>query len=73
MSPGQARPPYCIGNNDGRKTGIFLDADSMAHVSFMGTVTVDMGSELSKALLAACEPPEAIQTIRGYADQIAWL
>ncbi len=46
-SPGQARPPYCIGNNDGPKTGIFfLDADSMAHVNFMGTVAVDMGSSM---------------------------
>lgn len=65
---------FCIGNNDESKTGIFfVDADSMAYVSFMGTVAVDMGSGLSKALHAACEPPEAIQTIRGYTNQIAWL
>lgn len=68
---------FCIGNNDVSMTGIFfLDADSMAHVNFMGTVTVDMGSELSKALLAACGPSEAIgaiQTIQGYTDQTAWL
>ena len=65
---------FCIGNNDVSMTGIFfLDADSMAHVNFMGTVTVDMGSELGKALLAACGPSEAIQTIRGCTDQIAWL
>lgn len=64
----------CTGNNDGPKTGIpLLDADSMAHVNFMGTVTVDMGSELGKALLAACGPSEAIQTIRGCTDQIALL
>lgn len=65
---------FCIGNNDESKTGIFfVDADSMAHVNFMGTVAVDMGSGLSKALHAECEPPEAIQMIRGYTDQIAWL
>ncbi len=67
----------CIGNNDGPKIGIFfLDADSMAHVNFMGTVTVDMGSELGKALLAACghsEAIEAVQTIQGCTGQIAWL
>ncbi|MGN0071796.1 MAG: hypothetical protein ACI361_08180 [Atopobiaceae bacterium] len=100
---------YYIGNSDGSKTGIFfLDADNMAHVSFMGkatvtqqngeslititdelsgntitfsvvgnddgTVTIDMGSELGKAILAECEPSEAIdaiQTIQGYTDQIA--
>lgn len=100
---------YYIGNSDGSKTGIFfLDADNMAHVSFMGeatvmqqngeslitiadelsgntitfsvvgnddgTVTIDMGSELGKAVLAECEPSEAIdaiQTIQGYTDQIA--
>jgi hypothetical protein len=100
---------YYIGNSDGSKTGIFfLDADNMAHVSFMGaatvtqqngenlititdelsgntitfsvvgnddgTVTIDMGSELGKAILAECEPSEAIQaiqTIQGYTDEIA--
>lgn len=45
----------------------------LTHVNFIGTVAVDMGSGLSKALHAECEPPEAIQTIRGYTDQIAWL
>lgn len=57
-SPGQARPPYCIGNNDGPKTGIFfLDADSMAHVNFMGTVAVDMGSSMAKHCMPRASLP----------------
>lgn len=99
---------YYIGNDDGSKTGIFfLDADNMAHVSFMGpatvtqqdgenlvtitdelsgntitfgvasnddgTVTIDMGSELGKAILAKCEisdAVEAIQAIQGSTTQV---
>ncbi|MGN0286334.1 MAG: hypothetical protein ACI4B6_01545 [Atopobiaceae bacterium] len=99
---------YYVGNSDGSKTGIFfLDADKMAHVSFMGpasvtqqdgeslititdelsgntltfgvtgnddgTVTIDMGSELGKAVLAPCEVSEAvtaIQTIQGNTTQV---
>lgn len=99
---------YYVGNGDGSKTGIFfLNAEKMAHVSFMGaatatdqngerlititdelsgnsitfgvtvnddgTITIDMGSELGKAILAKCEVSEAvdaIKTIQGNTSQV---
>lgn len=67
----------CIGNNDGSMTGIFfLDADSMAHVNFMGTVAVDMGSSMAKHCLPRAGLPRLSRPsrrFRGYTDQIAWL
>lgn len=100
---------YYVGSNDLSKVGIFfLDADQMAHVSFMGqatvtqqdgenlitvtdeltgntitfsgvvnddgTITIDMGSDLGKAILAPCdisEAVDAIQTIQGYTTQVS--
>lgn len=48
----------CIGNNDGSKTGIFfLDADSMAHVNFMGTVTVDMDLSMARHCMPSASLP----------------